>query len=219
MAWNLRHEGSPTTVKNVGFAQVVEGLRDGVWDLSDEIQGSGETEWTRIEAHPAMADLVEELEAPPRVVYHEATSLDMNALIDVCLVLLIFFIITTSYANMVQKVVPVPTVKADGKSGIVRQVKPDEVRAKMIRLEAYLEKNGKPIIRIENQSADVFDGEGKTLVPQKLREILKPYVMGPDRKKEILLDAREITWETVVQIQDAARSAGIQSIQYVAKKK
>ncbi len=218
MGWNLRHEGSPQSVKELSLPQVVEGLRDGIWDVTDEIQAAGESQWRRIEEHPALAEVAEELEAPPRQVHQEATSLDMNALIDVCLVLLIFFIITTSYSNIVQKVVPVPTVRAEGKSGAVQMIKPEEVRTRMIRMEAYLEKE-RIMIRVEGQAADVLSSDGKTIVPPKLGEVLRPYIQGPDRKKEILLDAREITWETVVQLQDAARSAGVQSIRYVAKKK
>ena len=56
-----------------------------------------------------LAEVAAELEAPP-LVREDPTHLDMTALIDVCLVLLIFFMMTTTYAVAVQKTVPIPTV-------------------------------------------------------------------------------------------------------------
>ena len=43
MPWQLRHEGSPRAVKNVTLPQIVAGLRDGLWETTDEVQGPGET--------------------------------------------------------------------------------------------------------------------------------------------------------------------------------
>src|SRR4051794_6326469 len=115
MTWQLRHTGSPKILKGLSLPQIVEGLRDGLWDVTDEVVGPGETGWQSIENHPQLAEIAAEVEAPPPRRHEEATSLDMNALIDVCLVLLIFFILTTSYMNIVQKVVPLPTVKEGSK--------------------------------------------------------------------------------------------------------
>src|SRR4051812_31415454 len=98
MAWQVRHEGSPRVVRDLTAQQIVDGLRDGLWEPTDEVQGPGEARWRAIEAHPQFAEAALDLETPPPAHPPEATSLDMNALIDVCLVLLIFFILTTSYA-------------------------------------------------------------------------------------------------------------------------
>src|SRR4051794_15373884 len=106
MPWQVRHQGSPRIVRNLTLPQIVDGLRDGLWEATDEVLSPGEERWRAIEAHPQLADIALDLEPPPPRHPPEATSLDMNALIDVCLVLLIFFILTTSYANLVQKVVP-----------------------------------------------------------------------------------------------------------------
>src|SRR3954452_24840448 len=125
MPWQLRHEGSPRVIPDLTLQQVADGLRDGAWEPPDEVRGPDDQSWRRIESHPRLAELAEELEAPPRPREQEATSLDMNALIDVCLVLLIFFILTTSYANLVQKVVPLPTSRAEGTKA--RVVKSSEV--------------------------------------------------------------------------------------------
>src|SRR5947209_2411794 len=108
MPWQIRHEGSPRVVRNLTLPQIVEGLRDGLWEPTDEGMGPGETRWRALESHPQLVATVLEMEPARPARPPEATSLDMNALIDVCLVLLIFFILTTSYANLVQKVVPLP---------------------------------------------------------------------------------------------------------------
>src|SRR5262249_54557144 len=159
-----------------------------------------------IENHPRLADTVADLE-PPEARYHaEATSLDMNALIDVCLVLLIFFILTTTYAAAVQKVVPMPTLKqAEGKNK-ARVISREDVK-RMIRVQTELDRAGKPAMRIENQTASVFDDDGG-LDANKLREALQPYTKGEDGKSEIILDAKGVNWGMVIAIQDTARSVG-----------
>jgi biopolymer transport protein ExbD len=218
MAWQIRHEGSPRVVRNLTLPQIVEGLRDGLWEPTDEVMGPGEARWRALEAHPQLAETVLEMEPPRPARAPEATSLDMNALIDVCLVLLIFFILTTSYANLVQKVVPLPADLPSTPGKAAKALKIEDIRPKMIRLQAVLDKSGKPAVRIENQLADVVTLDGKGIDPGKLTSALQPYVRGQDRKKELIMDAREVSWETVIQIQDAARAAGINKIHYAKPK-
>lgn len=216
MAWQLRHQGSTQARTDLSAEQIAQGLRDGRVESTDEVRGPGETQWQLLENHPRFAELVEELEPPIRFRHDEPTSLDMNALIDVCLVLLIFFILTTSYATTVQKVVPLPTVKKEEKKG-VRLVKASEVQKKMIRVSTYLDQAGKPIVSVENQTVDALSLDGKTLDADKLSRAIRPYVQGEDRKTEVLLDAREVSWGTVVTIQDAAKAAGVHTIHHVLK--
>lgn len=215
MSWQLRHSGSPKALKGLSLAQVVEGLRDGKWDVTDEILAPGEERWQAIENHPQTAEIAEEIEAPPPRRHDEPTSLDMNALIDVCLVLLIFFILTTSYITMVQKVVPLPGVKAD-ESKAVKVVRPEDVKKYMVRVQAYQDSAGKPVVKIENVTADV--GAGGLIDPDKVREALGPHVRGDERKTQMLLDARELSWDNVIRLQDGARAAGIQQVRYLLKK-
>jgi biopolymer transport protein ExbD len=211
MPWQVRHAGSPRIVRDLTLQQLVDGLQDGLWETTDEVVGPGEERWQPIESHPQLADLAQDLDTPPPARHAEATSLDFNALIDVCLVLLIFFILTTSYANLVQKVVPVPAVKSESKGRVATL---DNIKKHMIRLQAVADKAGNPVVRIENQTVDVLAADGKSIDLAKLRSVLQPYVRGEDRKTELFMDAREVSWETVIQIQDAARSAGVQKIHY-----
>jgi len=215
MPWQLRHEGSPQALKDLTLQQIADGLRDGLWEPTDEVMGPGESAWRPIESHPQLAEVAEELEpAPPH--HDEGTHLDMNALIDVCLVLLIFFILTTSYAAAVQKVVPLPTVKSDGSKARVINLK--DVKDKMIRVQASIDASGRPVIRVENQSLSVLADDG-SVDPDKLRDALRPYMRGEDRKTEIILDAQGVSWGTVIAIQDGAKSAGVHTVHHLLRTK
>lgn len=216
MTWQLRHQGSPRVIGNLTLEQIVAGLRDGVWEATDEVLGPGDKGWQALENHPQFAEVAEEVEAPPRR-REEPTTLDMTALIDVCLVLLIFFILTTTYSAAVQKVVPISTTR-EGK-GKVRVISPDDIHRHMIRMNASLDPAGNPVVRVENREVNVLADNGKAIDVNKLRDELKPYVKGQDRKTEMLLDARGINWGTVIAIQDAAKAAGVQTVHHLVRKK
>src|SRR5262245_16889046 len=108
MSWKIRHEGSPRSMEGLELAQIIVGLRDGLWEPTDEVMGPQDRQWVAIENHPQLAQVAADLEPPPARAHPDETRLDFNALIDVCLVLLIFFFLTTTYATAVQKVVPMP---------------------------------------------------------------------------------------------------------------
>jgi biopolymer transport protein ExbD len=218
MPWQLRHEGSPQVLADLSVQQIVDGLRDGLWETTDEVMGPDDADWRKIEAHPQLAEIAEELATPPPVRHEEPTSLDMNALIDVCLVLLIFFMITTAYGAMVQKSVPLPMTKAEAKG--IRVLRVDQVKSQMIVVQAYKDKSGKLVVLVQNQTLkDVQGAEAGQIDVDKVREAIEPYVKGEDRKTEVLLDARDITWENVIQIQDGARGAGVQMVHHLLLKK
>jgi biopolymer transport protein ExbD len=213
--WKIRHQGSPQS-RATTLAQIVEGLRDGDWELTDEVLGPGETTWSAIENHPQLAEVAAELEQPPPR-REDETNLDMNALIDVCLVLLIFFMMTTTYAVAVQKTVPLPTLKEEEKKKIVRTVRADQIPKQMVRIDAKLDAKGKPMILVENRKVSVLNADD-TLDGEKLRDELLPLTRGTPRRDEVLLDAEGVTWGLVVAVQDAARSAGVNMIHYRAGK-
>src|SRR5262245_19340515 len=112
MSWTVRHQGSPQHVTGLTSQELIEGLQDGLWDSTDEVKGPNDTAWTAIEEHPQFAEVVSHLDPLEIVHEEEPTHLDMNALIDVCLVLLIFFILTTSYQTL-EKVLAMPQSKPD----------------------------------------------------------------------------------------------------------
>src|SRR6266849_9861621 len=116
MSWSVRHEGSPTVIEGLTVEQIADGLREGSWETTDEVRGPGEPEWRALENHPQFAEVAAELEPPIRGESEDETRLDMNPLIDVCLVLLIFFMLTTTYAAL-QKVLDMPGVDVNKPEG------------------------------------------------------------------------------------------------------
>ena len=111
MPWQVRHEGSPRVVRDLSLQQIVDGLRDGLWETTDEVVGPGETRWQAIESHPQLAEIAMDIEdlRPPR--HQEATSLDLNALIDISLVLLIFFMMTASVSTGILSTIATPSAQ------------------------------------------------------------------------------------------------------------
>jgi biopolymer transport protein ExbD len=217
MSWQIRHEGSPQAKSGLTLAQILGGLRDGVWEPTDEVRGPGESAWVAIENHPQLAETVADLEPPPPRRHDDETHLDMNALIDVCLVLLIFFMLTTSYAAAVQKLVPVPTVSSEKTKGL-KVLTSKQVKQFMIRVEAGSDKAGKTVIRVENQVAPVVTDDGNLDGP-RLTEVLRPYVRSEPHKTEMVLDAKDVSWGMVIAIQDSAKAAGVNMIHHVVRKK
>ncbi len=203
MTWSIRHEGSPRAVENLTLSQVVEGLQDGLWEPTDEVKGPDDGKWVALENHPRFEELAADLEPPQPRPYDDETRLDMNPLIDVCLVLLIFFILTTSYAAL-QKVLDMPGATSDKIKGVPVKTKA-EVEKFTIQVQARLE-NGKPVIRVENEVVD----------PDNLVAVLKRYIKST-RKTELLIDAQKVDWGTVVAIQDAAKGAGVQKVHYAVQ--
>ncbi len=203
--WKVRHEGSPSARGDLTLAQVAEGLADGNWEPTDEVMGPGETTWVPLESHPQLAEIAADLEPPPPRVYDDETRLDMNALIDVCLVLLIFFILTTSYA-VLQKRLEAPGVSGDRVGPAV--VTKEKVEQQMIRVTVRME-NGKPVTRVED----------KVVEPSRLEAELRSYV-GAMRKTQLLLEHEDdVPQRAVVEVLDAAKGAGMEKVSLVVPDK
>jgi biopolymer transport protein ExbD len=200
MTWRIRHQGSPRAVEGLTTAEVVEGLQDGLWEPTDEVMGPLDQDWGTLENHPQFADIAMDLQPHEPRHYDDETHLDFNPLIDVCLVLLIFFILTTSYAAL-QKVLPMPGVSAKTAEG-TPTVRKEQVKEFMIKVMARQE-NGKPVIKVED---DVVS-------PEDLVPVLTNWVKR-SRKTELLIDAEGVDWGVVVAIQDAAKGAGVEKLHF-----
>ena len=195
MSFAVRHEGSPKWVSDLSAAEVATGLRDGRWEPTDEVWGEGEDGWVPLEDHPRFAEAVAELELPPKKAQDDETRLDMNPLIDVALVLLIFFILTTTYET-IRKVLDMPGATAT-KEG-VRKVTLEQAKKLTIMVSARLE-NGEPVVQVENRKVSL----------EELRDVLLRTV-ADTKKTTLLVDATpEVDYGVVVAIMDAARGAGI----------
>ncbi|GIW79326.1 MAG: hypothetical protein KatS3mg105_1133 [Gemmatales bacterium] len=200
--WRIRHEGSPHSIDHVTFDDIVEGIQDGLLDPTDEVMGPGDSEWQPLESHPHFADIVADWQPPPRRDDDEM-RLDMNPLIDVALVLLIFFILTTSYASL-QRVLAMPdTTKKQPEGPVV--VTQERVKQFTIRIRVR-QVDGKPVIRVEDE----------VVSPENLLPTIQRYVRQTNRT-EVVLDVEDVDWGTVVMVQDAAKGAGVQRAYFLAK--
>ncbi len=213
MAWQVRHQGSPKAVSGLTVAQIVQGLRDGVWAPTDEVKGPSDGGWTALENHPQFAETVEDIEELPARPHEDETRLDMNALIDVTLVLLIFFILTTTRSVAVQKIIPLP-VLTDAKKG-TKVYQPDQVKKYMIRLNVTSSPDKGLAFQLDGKSVDILNADRMTLDKEKLAKLLHPLVHGQPPKSELVLDAPDVSWGMVVAIQDAAKAAGVRVVHHL----
>jgi biopolymer transport protein ExbD len=204
MSWKIRHEGSPKAVENLTLDQIIEGLQDGLWEVTDEVMGPGDTEWVTIENHPKLEEIAMDIEPPPPKRDVDESRLDMTPLIDVCLVLLIFMVLTISY-GAIQKQLEAAQVAAEGEHTKLRQVPEKVAKQTMIIVKATME-NDKPVIRVEDKVVpeEALAGEMRLLHSRK-PDLLIEWGPGVRRK-------------TIVVIQDAAAAAEITKIYVQAPK-
>jgi biopolymer transport protein ExbD len=211
MTWKVRHEGSPRSVEGLTAGQIARGLADGHWEPTDEVMGPQDQNWVAIENHPVFADATLDLEPPEVKSYDDETRLDMTPIIDVCLVLLVFFILTTSYAAL-QRLIEMPGMSAERIKGAPKLTK-EKVDQLMIKVEVRMNRSGdgpeKPVIKVE----------GETVDRDQLRTVLSRYVDKPPHKTELLIDhGAMVPYGTIIAIQDAATGAGITKVHILVPK-
>jgi biopolymer transport protein ExbD len=196
--WKVRHQGSPTALSDLTLAQVGEGLADGRWEPTDEVMGPDDTTWVPIESHPQLAEIAADLEPPPPHHYDDETRLDMTALIDVCLVLLIFFILTTSYA-VLQKRLEAPGVSA-GKVGPA-VITTEKVQQQMIWVKVQME-NGSPVFKVEDQ----------VVARDELESKLRSFVKSTSKTQLLFEHDYDVPQSAVVDVLDAAKGARMEKV-------
>lgn len=195
MTWTVRHAGSPQAVKGLTSNTVRTGLIDGRWETDDEIRPDAGGPWEALENHSEFAEIAAEVNPPVKNEPEVESKLDMNPLIDVSLVLLIFFILTTTYET-IRKVLDMP---AATQSNLAKGTKSaaEKIKEVTIRVEART-LGGKVTIKVED----------KVVASENLVGELNQFSRSTG-KKQVLLDAKGVEWGSVVQIMDAARAAGI----------
>jgi biopolymer transport protein ExbD len=200
--WRIRHEGSPRSVDNLTLQQVVEGLQDGLWEATDEVMGPNDPNWVAIENHPQLEEIAIDLEPPPSRTYDDETRLDMNALIDVCLVLLIFFMLITSYSILQKRLEQPPVSNQDPSNMKVVRIK--DAQEQMLYVKVTME-NDAPVIHLED----------KVIAPKDLESAFRRAVSGTTRTELLLQADYDVPHGTIVAIQDAASGAGLSRIHQV----
>jgi biopolymer transport protein ExbD len=196
-AWFVRQEGSPTAATVPSEAEVLAGLRDGIWLPTDEVRGPAEAEWQRIEAHPVFAEAAGEIE-PPIVEPKDETHLDMNPLIDVCLVLLIFFILTITYASL-ERAIDVPELNPDKKGP--SQIEYKDIKDQVFLVTAKMDGNT-PVVRIAMKDVPL----------DQIAAEMKRVIETTGRKDMVLDSERDVPWGVITTILDAAKGNGVRNI-------
>lgn len=194
-AWLVRQEGSPTVVSVSSATEVLSGLRDGNWLPTDEVKGPADTQWRAIELHPTFEEAAAELEPPPPAVEDE-TSLDMNPLIDVCLVLLIFFILTITYASL-ERAIEIPEDNPDDK-GPTEKVDIKPIRDQLFVLTARMD-GDKVVVRLEKNEVPIDQ------LAQKMKELME----STGRRMMVIDIDKDVPWGVETAIVDAAKGNGV----------
>jgi biopolymer transport protein ExbD len=203
-AWLVRQEGT-TTVASVPTANaVLAGLRDGTWIATDEVKGPDDREFRLIEAHPAFEEAAAELGEEPDE-HPDDTHLDMNPLIDVCLVLLIFFILTITYESL-RRSIDVPETPAE-KEQKAKPVDYKSIQDRVVLIQARM--NGEtPVIKVG----------GEETPKDKLVEVLGKHMGG--QPKDVILDVDEfVPWGVQTAILDATKANKVPKVIYNTKRK
>jgi biopolymer transport protein ExbD len=195
--WFVRHEGSPRAVEVPSAARVLEGLRDGDWTAEDEVRGPGDHAWRAIHDHPVFEEVVSELEDEQPMVPDE-THLDMNPLIDVALVLLIFFILTATVSSL-QRSIELPPEPPEGEAKAA--VKKEDLKDRAFKVKMRMEE-GQVVVKIEDTPVPVQDLE---------KAILD--IVRTTGKKEMYADvAADVPWGLEAKLYDYAKAAEVHQI-------
>lgn len=199
MSWQVRYAGTSTAVRAESPQRVIEGLRSGEWDVTDEVRGPDDSAWRPIEDHPRFEEFAADI-APPRVEPPDETRLDMNPLIDVALVLLIFFIITTTYATL-RRSINVPSEPDDKSGQAAAKVRPEDLKDVAFAVTVWMD-GTTPRIRVEDKIVDAADVE----------RAIADQVRSSGRRQLILSVEGKVPWGIEAAVHDAAKAADVNHI-------
>jgi biopolymer transport protein ExbD len=204
-AWKVRHQGSPESVAGVSPEEIVDGVKDGIWEPTDEVKGPGESDWQALEVHPVFAQAMADYEPPPPHEPEDETRLDMNPLIDVSLVLLIFFILTTTYEELRKEFLLTGSQSTQEKG----KGRPEKELAQFaIRVFASMD-NDQVVYTVENEVVTASDLEAK---------LKSTMAKTGHNKVAVEIDSKTpVPWEAFMVIQDAASGAKASEILQIVR--
>ncbi|MBJ7303684.1 MAG: hypothetical protein DWH95_02400 [Planctomycetota bacterium] len=191
--WDLRNHDSDSKSILLESIEIQDLIVSGLISINDEIRKEGETTWKTFLDYPEFDDT---FSVKSSIKHDEDENIDMNALIDVCLVLLVFFILLTSYAKLVQHLEAAKT-NPDSKIPSITTTQADQKTKVVIKTEA-----GKTLFYINEQ---VVESENLTTALKASARKLKS-------KDLILFYSDDVPYQAVISIQDAARAADFQQI-------
>ncbi len=200
-AWQVRKEGSTDVYRLPAAADVVTALRDGNFVPADEVKGPTDADWQPIETHPMLAEAALDVDPPPAVVADD-THLDMNPLIDVCLVLLIFFILTITYASL-ERAVSVPDDTAEDKGAPRTEMK--DIKDRVFIVTAKMD-GERPVIKIGTH------GALKEVPFERVFAEMESVINTTGRKEMVLDIDKDVPWGVETAILDAANGNKVHNI-------
>ncbi len=203
--WNIRHEGSPQSVDGVTAEDILDGVKEGLWETSDEVMGPDDADWTPLEQHPVFAQAMADYEPPPPKQPDDETRLDMNPLIDVALVLLIFFMLTTTYEELRKEFNPPGDVQPNPQG---KSVRAEDLRKSSVMATAQMD--GDQI---------VYRVEDEVVAEDQLEERFKELIESSGRMDLAMEVDPDVPWKAYVLIQDAAAGAKFQQIIRIVRAK
>lgn len=207
--WLVRLSADPNPRPVPTPEAVLEGVRDGDWEPSDEVRGPGDRMWVPIEEHPLFADAISGMGPPPPEPVDE-TTLDMNPLIDVALVLLIFFILTATVQTLRRTIeVPPPNVEDKG-APVPKQA---DLQDRTFTLTVTLDEREEPILKATTNTSE------RVIAYDRLEKELTEVVKSTGRNEMILQIHPDVLWEVSVRIHSAATDAGVRGIYIPERKK
>jgi len=203
--WTVRRDGSSSRAEFPTAQAAIDAFADGEFAGTDEVAGPNETRFRSFESHPVFEETVAELEAPlPEP--EEETHLDMNPMIDVSLVLLIFFILTATYATLRRTVeLPAEPPEESQKAAAIPKLKEiqDKVFKVIVRVEAE-----QVVVRIEGRLVELDKLEAE--MTEQVKRFGKP---------EAFIDVGPgVLWGTEVKIIEACRGAEVRRIHWPKSK-
>jgi len=196
MTWKVREEGSPQVREGLSLEQVHEGLEEGEWGPTDEVRGPDDSDWTRFENHPQFADAVAMEPLPTHE--DEETHIDMTPIIDVAMVLLVFFILIFTY-SVLEKRLESPALGEDGPAVVTT----DQVKNEMIKVTATREE-GHTVYRVQDDPAPVR--------AEDLGAVLGKYVRSTSRTTLLLVVGDKVEYGDTVFVRDQAKGAGMDQV-------
>ncbi|HVK12988.1 MAG TPA: biopolymer transporter ExbD [Gemmataceae bacterium] len=203
--WNIRHEGSPQSVDGVTADDILDGVREGLWETSDEVMGPDDADWTPLERHPVFAQAMADYEPPPPKHPDDETRLDMNPLIDVALVLLIFFMLTTTYEELRKEFNPPGDIQPNPQG---KSVTDTELRKSSVMVAVQME-GDQVVYRVEDE----------VVAEDNLEERFKDLVASSGRTDLAMEVDPEVPWKAFVKVQDAAAGAKFQQVIRIVRAK
>jgi biopolymer transport protein ExbD len=201
-AWQVRKEGSTQAYELPTDEAVIAAMRDGNFVPSDEVKGPDDLDWQPLETHPRFAEAALEVEPPPAAESDE-THLDMNPLIDVCLVLLIFFILTITYASL-ERALDVPEDSAEDK-GAMKDIKLQDIKDRVFMVIVKMD-GERPVIKMG------VPGGLKEVAQDRVFAEMETIISTTGRKEMVLDIERDVPWGVETAILDAAKGNKIHNI-------